>query len=69
LSGTPISYDMNLEKLDKMFELTQEILLTHDDTEVIRRLNDELWSAGYETWITRRNGKPCLSVRPRDADS
>jgi len=63
---------IDLEKLDKMFELTREIMLTHNcddscenDAEVIRRLNDELWKAGYETWITQKDGKPYLSVRPR----
>jgi hypothetical protein len=63
---------MDLEKLDKMFELTREIILTHNcddscgnDTEIIQQLNDELWNAGYNTWITHRDGKPYLSVRPR----
>ncbi len=69
LSGTPISYGMDLDKLNKIFELTKEILFMHNDAEVIRQLNDELWRAGYETWITRMNGELCLSVRPRDANS
>ena len=34
------------------------------DAEIIKRLNDELWDAGYMTWIAEKDGKPCLSVRP-----
>lgn len=63
---------MNLEKLDTIFELTTEVLLTYrsdgsgeKDTDAIQRLNDELWNAGYQTWILQKDDKPCLSVRPR----
>jgi hypothetical protein len=63
---------VNLGKLDKILELTKQVLLTYDcddlcenDAEVIQRLNDELWNAGYMTWIIEKDGKPCLSVRPR----
>lgn len=64
---------MNLEKLNKMFELTSEVLLRHNhndshenDAEIIQRLNNELWNAGYETWVrVQENSKPYLSVRPR----
>ena len=61
---------MNLRKLEKIFELAEEVLLTcsdscEDDSKVIQRLNDELWNAGYMTWIVQKDGKTCLSVRPR----
>jgi hypothetical protein len=63
---------MDLERLDKLLELTTEVLLTYNrddsrknDSEVIQRLNDELWKAGYRTWIKQKDGKPCLSVKPR----
>ena len=65
---------MNLEKLEKTFELAAEILFIYNGSdprknspEAIQRLNDELWNAGYMTWMTKKDGKACLSVRPRSA--
>jgi len=70
---------LNQERLKKIFELTTEELFTLDgansgngtngpDAEAIKNLNDELWNAGYMTWIVEKDSKPCLSVRPRRND-
>ncbi|MFC1716924.1 hypothetical protein ACFL6S_24870 [Candidatus Poribacteria bacterium] len=67
---------MDPEKLSKIFEFTNEVLLTcnpdgntsEDHRQIIQRLNDELWKAGYMTWIVQRDGKPHLSVRPHRND-
>ena len=64
---------MDLRRLDKVFKLTNEVLFTcnphvnpgEDHSQVIQRLNDELWIAGYMTWIKQDDRRPNLSVRPR----
>lgn len=63
---------MNVKKLERMFELTKEVVLAYNcsdpcesNSKVIQSLNDELWKAGYMTWIIQKDGKACLSVQPR----
>ena len=67
---------INQERLKRIFELTTKVLFTCDSTNAdnstneidtgttIQHLNDELWKAGYMTWIVEKDGKPCLSVCP-----
>jgi hypothetical protein len=69
--------DMDLDRLEKMFQITGEVVVTYNpeggkkplenETEAIRKLNDELWSAGYMTWILQKGGRYILSIRPRSA--
>ncbi len=71
---------INQERLKRIFEFTAEVLFTCNSTNAdnstneigtdaaIQHLNDELWAAGYMTWIVEKDGKPCLLVRPNRDD-